>query len=148
MTIEARVHCKCADGLGLLTSMNIINMASQVILLREGFVAKLTDRTLLSIHYNISRILMHYRFRRISRYKVSVVVMMLVLHVNSQVTRTRKNRLALLTNKSLLEIVHGGSRLGLLTMNSLLMTPQVVVSRKILRTVVAVIRFQFAMHLQ
>lgn len=77
---------------------------------------------------------------------------MLVLHVHTQMARTRKDRFALLADEALLKVGRGCghccSRLRLFAVYALLMTPQVIVARKVLGAVVAVIRFQLAVHLQ
>lgn len=88
------------------------------------------------------------RLRGIARNEIGVVVMMLVLHVHAQMTRTREDRFALLTDESLIKVAHGGRRLRLFAVHTLLMAPQVIVPREVLRAVVAVIRFQFAVHLK
>jgi hypothetical protein len=74
--------------------------------------------------------------------EVTEVGVMLVLHVNAQMSRACKNGFAFLAHEALVDSCHCGSGGSFLTVDPLLVSTEMIVACKVFRAVCAVIRLQ------
>lgn len=79
-------------------------------------------------------------------HEIAEIMMVLVLHVNAQVTRRSEYGFAFLADEALSNVCHDGGGGRFFAVHPLLMAAEVIVACEVFRAVCAVIRFQFRVH--